>query len=144
MINLIPDWIKMQQRCKFVNQKTGERCEAFALEFGLCFSHDPKYKKEKLEAIKKGGLAPKRIRLNLPPIRIKTAGDVANVLEEIVNLVRSGKLPCSNPANTIGFLCSQLLKAIIEQDIDIIGRVIAERRTIFTTEGRKKYENFNK
>ena len=134
----------MQKQCKFTNQKTGERCEAFALESGLCFSHDPEYKKEKLKAIKKGGLAPKRIRLNLPSVKIKTAGDVVNVLEETINLVRGGDLPCSNPANTIGFLCSQLLKAIVEQDIDIIERVIAERRTVFATEGRKKYENFNK
>ena len=58
----------MQKQCKFINQKTGERCEAFALESGLCFSHDPRYKKAKLQAIKKGGLAPKRIKLNLPPV----------------------------------------------------------------------------
>ena len=121
----------MQKRCKFINQKTGERCGAFALESGFCFSHDPNLKKEKARAIKKGGLALKRIKLNLSPVKIRTAHDVTLVLEEVINLTRSGELPCSNPANTIGFLCNQILKSIelnnIETEVSILKKVISQR-----------------
>jgi len=124
----------MQIQCKFISLKTGERCNAFALESGFCFSHDPETRNEKAEAVSKGGFAPKKIKLNLSPVKIKTTDDVVNVLEEVINLVRDGNLPCSNPANTIGFLCSHILKAIelskLEQKVNIIEDIISGRKNI--------------
>lgn len=126
----------MQKQCKFINPNTGKKCKAFALESGFCFSHDPKQKEAKLVAVTKGGLAPKKVKLNLSPVGIKTVNDVVCVLEETINLVRGGSLPCSNPANTIGFLCSHLLKAIelntVDTKLELIEGVILERR------GRKR------
>lgn len=130
----------MQKQCEYIHEETGEECQGFALESGLCFSHDPNYKDEKMAAVTKGGLAPKKIKLNLTPISIKTTADVLLILEETINGVRSGQIPCSNPANTIGFLCSHVLKAIeistLEVKLEAIDRIILERRVTERMERR--------
>ena len=122
----------MQVQCKFVNPETGEKCQGFALESGYCFSHDPAKKEDKLIAVTKGGLAPKKLKLSLPAVHIETVEDVISVLEETVNAVRGGMIPCSNPTNTIGFLCSHILKAIelskVDTKLDSIDRIILEKR----------------
>lgn len=122
----------MQKQCEFVNPDTKERCKGFALESGLCFSHDPASKEAKMDAVLKGGLAFKKIRLDLPAVPIKTVEDVVIVLEETINAVRTGELPVSNPANTIGFLCSHILKAIeissVGPKLEVIDRMILERK----------------
>jgi len=122
----------MQKQCEFINQDTQERCKGFALEFGLCFSHDPASKEAKMEAVTKGGLAPKKIKLNMAIVPIKTVEDVINILEETINAVRTGGIPTSNPANTIGFLCSHILKAIeissVGPKLEVIDRMILERK----------------
>ncbi len=124
----------MQNKCLYINPETQERCNSFALtERNYCFSHDPDNKEAKQKAVEKGGRAPKRVVLNLPKVTIKTSADVINILEETINMVRSGEMPVSNPANTIGFLCSHLLKAIemtsIADKLETIDRLILERRT---------------
>ena len=85
-----------------------------------------------MEAVTKGGLAPKKIKLDMPAVPIKTVQDVILVLEETINSVRTGELPTSNPANTIGFLCSHILKAIeissVGPKLEVIDRMILERR----------------
>lgn len=122
----------MQKQCEAIAAETGEQCQGFALESGLCFSHDPDSRDLKQAAVTKGGLAPKKVKLDLAPVSIKTVEDVMNILEETINEVRSGKIPCSNPANTIGFLCSHILKAIeissVDTKLDAIDRIILERR----------------
>src|SRR3989344_867284 len=102
----------MQRQCEYINPDTKERCNGFALESGLCFSHDPENKEAKMEAVTKGGLAPKKVKLNMAVVPIKTVDDVIDILEETINAVRTGEIPTSNPANTIGFLCGHILKAI--------------------------------
>lgn len=122
----------MQKQCEYTNPETGEQCNGFALKSGLCFSHDPERKDDKQAAVTKGGQAPKKVVLNLPPVSIKTVEDVVTILEEVINGVRSGDIPCSNPANTIGFLCSHVLKAIelssVDTKLEAIDRIILERR----------------
>ena len=123
----------MQKQCKYINEETKEQCNSFALKGSdYCFSHDPKNKDEKQKAVLKGGKALKKVRLNLPVVPIRTPDDVITILEETINLVRSGELPVSNPANTIGFLCSHLLKAYemisISNKLETIDRLILERR----------------
>jgi len=123
----------MQKRCKYINEGTQEQCNSFVLkESDYCFSHDPRNKKEKQKAVLKGGKALKKVKMNLPVVSIKTPDDVITILEETINLVRSGELPVSNPANTIGFLCSHLLKAYemtsISDKLETIDRLILERR----------------
>lgn len=124
----------MQKKCLYINPETQEHCNAFTLtNSDYCFSHDPDNKDEKQKAVEKGGKAPKKMILNLPKVTIKTSADVINILEETINMVRSGEMPVSNPANTIGFLCSHLLKAIemtsIADKLETIDRLILERRT---------------
>jgi len=123
----------MQKQCKYINEVTQEQCNSFTLRGSdYCFSHDPENTNEKRNAVLKGGEALKKIKLNLPVVKIRTPDDVISVLEETVNLVRSGKLPVSNPANTIGFLCSHILKAYemvsIADKLETIDRLIIERR----------------
>ena len=121
----------MQKQCEYINPETGEQCNGFALESGLCFSHDPKRKDDKQAAVMKGGQAPKKVVLNLPPVSIKTVDDVVTMLEEVINGVRSGEIPCSSPANTIGFLCGHVLKAIelssVDTKLDILERRMSQR-----------------
>ncbi len=124
----------MQKKCLYVNTETQGSCNAFALtDSDYCFSHDPNNKEAKQQAVEKGGRAPKKIVLNLPKVTIKTSADVINILEETINMVRSGEMPVSNPSNTIGFHCSHLLKAIemssIADKLETIDRLILERRT---------------
>jgi hypothetical protein len=123
----------LQKQCKYINQHTGEPCGAFALDSGYCFSHDPARRDDKQRAVVKGGEAPKKVALHLVPMTIKTPDDVLLVLEEIVNKIRVGELIVSNPANTIGFLCSHILKAIelssVDKKLETIDRVILERRS---------------
>jgi len=122
----------MQNKCKYVNPETQEECQAFALKSGYCFSHDPENITEKKMAVRKGGEALKRVKLNLPAISIRTPDAVIAVLEETINLIRTGELSVSNPANTIGFLCSHILKAYemtsITDKLETIDRLILERR----------------
>lgn len=124
----------MQNQCKFINPETQIRCDSFALESGYCFSHDPANKDKKQLAVRKGGFAPKKIKLDLPAVKIKNVDDVMVILEETINLVRSGKIPCSNPANTIGFLCSHILKAIellkYADKIESVERILMERKIV--------------
>jgi len=123
----------MQKQCKYISQKTKEQCNSFVLKGSdYCFSHDPKNKDEKQKAVLKGGKALKKIKLNLPVVPIRTPDDVIAVLEETINLIRSGELPVSNPANSLGFLCGHLLKAYemtsISDKLETIDRIILERR----------------
>lgn len=122
----------MQNKCKYINPETNEECQAFALESGYCFSHDPDKREEKQLAVTKGGLASKKERLNLPPVVIKDPADVITVLEETINMIRTGNLSCTNPANAIGFLCSHILKAMemtsVSEKLDVIERVITAQR----------------
>lgn len=122
----------MQKQCEYINPETTERCNGFALESGLCFSHDPSKAEEKQQAVVKGGQALKKVKLNLPVVSIKTIEDVVMVLEETINAVRSGDIPTSNPANTIGFLCGHILKALelnqVDTKLDAIDRIILEHR----------------
>lgn len=121
-----------EKQCKYL-KKNGELCNAMPVKKSdYCFSHNPDTKKEKHLAVTKGGLAPKRVKLDLPTVQIKNADDVIDVLEETINAVRGGSMPCSNPANTIGFLCSHILKAIelakYADKIETVERILFERK----------------
>lgn len=131
----------MQKQCEYINEETGEQCQGFALESGLCFSHDPERAEEKKAAVLKGGQTLKKVNLNLPPVSIKTVEDVVSVLEETINLVRSGDIPCSNVANTIGFLAGHMLKALevsdVEQRVEMIESVMFERKMAMRASKRR-------
>jgi len=99
------------KNCKAIKQN-GEQCLAKTMKGSdYCFSHNPDTQIEKHLAVVKGGLASKRIKLNLVPLSIKTPQEIEKLLEDTINRVRSGEMP-PNIANTIGYLTGHILKAI--------------------------------
>ena len=112
----------------------GIRCGANAMKNSkYCFTHNPKTKDKHALAVVKGGQMSRRDRLSLDPVTAKTPNDVVNLLQETINGIRSGEVP-PNIANTIGYLCGHLLKAIESSDLDkrmeIIEQVILQRKTV--------------
>lgn len=104
-------------QCNYFKE-SGARCEAAALKGGgFCFSHEPQAKEAHHEASVKGGSTPKKSNLDLPPVSIKTVHDIVTVLEDTVNLVRSGEMP-TNTANCICYISGVILKAIQVSDIE--------------------------
>lgn len=120
-------------KCAYI-KADGNQCQANAMKnYKYCFAHNPKTKEEHALAVVKGGKASKRDRLNLEPIDIQKPDDVIGLLEETINGIREGNIP-PKIANTIGYLCGHLLKAIeaadLDQRLEIIERVIFERKQI--------------
>ena len=96
-----------------------------------CFTHNPDTQIEKHLAVVKGGLASKRVKLDLKPLSIKTPQEVGKLLEDTINGVRSGEIP-PNIANTIGYLAGHALKAIeetnLDQRIEFVESILLERK----------------
>jgi len=97
-----------------------------------CFSHNPDTKTEKHLAVVKGGLNSRKVSLDLAPLSIKDPQEVATLLEDTINGVRSGEIP-PNIANTIGYLAGHTLKAIelvkLADKVELIERIVLEKRT---------------
>lgn len=71
------------KKCKSEN-KSGERCRAFAGESGFCFTHDAGKGKERALARRSGGLARKRPHFadeSLLPSSVRSIGNVLIVLD---------------------------------------------------------------
>lgn len=91
-------------QCKYL-KLDGAQCQANAtLNSDYCFTHDPNYSEEKALAVKQGGLNRKFFRVYGERVKIETPEDIRNLLAETINMIRTGKMPCSQPANSIGFL----------------------------------------
>lgn len=92
----------------------GAPCRAHALagdEF--CFTHHPARSEERAIARRAGGEA-RRATILPPPVpdrTLRSAGDVTALVSDAIGLVLKGELD-SRSANTVGYLCSVLLKAI--------------------------------
>lgn len=96
--------------CDFI-KTNGERCQAKAMKgSNYCFTHNPDTELEKHLAVVKGGLNSKKVKLGLKPLSIKNPQEIARLLEDTINEVRSGEMP-TNIANTIGYLAGHTLKA---------------------------------
>jgi len=98
-------------QCKYT-KPDGQRCQANAVVNNeYCFSHHPELKEEKALAVKKGGLNRRLVQDYGEEIKIETPEDIRNLLAETINMIRTGKMPCSQPANSIGFLARCWLDA---------------------------------
>jgi len=98
-------------KCKYI-KPNGEQCQANAvLNSEYCFSHSPEHKDQKALAVTKGGLGRRLVQEYGQRIDIKTPEDIRNLLEETINMIRTGQMPCSQPANSIGFLARCWLDA---------------------------------
>lgn len=104
-------------QCDFF-KNDGLRCEANAMiDSKYCFTHNPDTKEQLHEAATKGGKMPKRNKLDLPPVSIKNTGDIVILIEDTINLVRSGEIPV-NVANSLGYLGTVALKALEMSDLE--------------------------
>ena len=117
--------------CKYI-KPNGERCRAKAMkESDYCFTHNPDTQTEKHLAVVKGGLASKRVKLELKPLSLKTPQGVAELLEDTINRVRSGEMP-PKIANTIGYLAGHALKALeasnLDQRVEMVESILLQRK----------------
>ena len=118
-------------QCSFIKEN-GERCNAIPMKgSSYCFSHNPDVEVERHMALVKGGLASKKVELNLEPLSIKDPKEVATLLESTINGVRSGEIP-PNIANTIGYLAGHVLKALessnLDQRVEMVESILLERK----------------
>lgn len=120
-----------EEQCIYIKSDGGQ-CNAKPIKGSqYCFSHNPDTKIEKHLAVVKGGLNSKKVNLNLTPLSIKEDKEVAHLLEDTINGVRSGEIP-PNIANTIGYLAGHALKAIelarYADKVESVERVLMERK----------------
>jgi hypothetical protein len=120
-----------ENQCNYI-KSSGEQCNAIPIKGSkYCFSHNPDTKIEKHLAVVKGGLNSKKVNMSLAPLSIKEAKEVAHLLEDTINGVRSGEIP-PNIANTIGYLAGHALKAIelakYADKVESVERVLMERK----------------
>lgn len=88
------------------------RCKAQAMRnASLCFRHNPVTEVGRQQASSEGGKHNKIAELELEPINIQKPEDALHLLEETINMVRTGKIPNST-ANTVGFLVQHSLKIL--------------------------------
>ncbi len=106
-------------RCSFIKQNN-QQCQAQALkQSSYCFTHDPNKSEERSLAVRKGGLAKKRILLdNQEEIIIKDSKDAKNFLSKLIDAVWRGKIPATPVANTLGFLVRCFLDAYEKSDLE--------------------------
>lgn len=93
-------------------KKDNTQCQAKAMQNArFCFRHNPATVDEQKEASARGGKHNKVLSLDLRPVSLRSPEAVLEVIEEAVNLVRSGQMP-TNTANTIGFLVQHSMKVL--------------------------------
>ncbi len=91
-------------QCQFIKED-GLPCQASAiLDSDLCFSHNPEFEEAKMIAVTKGGLNRKHVEVYGEPVTLETPADIKKLLSNTINSILTGKMPASQPANTIGFL----------------------------------------
>ena len=117
-------------RCEFI-KSNGEQCNANAMrDSQFCFTHNPKMKKAKKEAVIKGGKSPKKNYNPLPPVDLADNQGVARLLAQVINEVRRGEIDL-RVANCIGYLAGHLIKALeisdLEKRVEEIEKTIKER-----------------
>lgn len=91
-------------QCQFIKQD-GFQCEANATSgSGLCFTHNPELQEAKMMAVTKGGLNRKHYKAYGESLVLEKPSDIKKLLSDTINGVWTGKIPATQPANTIGFL----------------------------------------
>lgn len=122
----------MAKRCNFIKPNKIQ-CKAWAMvDSEFCFTHNPKMKKAKKEAVIKGGKSPRKNYNPLPVIELTNTKSVANLLTKVINEVRTGEIEL-RVANCIGYLTGHLIKALeiseLEKRVEEIEKVIKDKNT---------------
>ncbi len=102
----------MTKTCKFV-KADGKKCQAYAMtKSDYCFSHNPKTKAAKAAAVRNGGFAKKKKKLNLKPLKgLDNAKGIIKLLTETINFVRSDKM-APKEAQVLGYLAEKSIKVL--------------------------------
>jgi hypothetical protein len=88
------------------------QCKGFAVKDDIyCFFHSEKHKKEREEAVLKGGNSLKRSYVESEPVSVRSNLDAVYLLEKIINEVRANKIS-SKTGSVLGFLINLSLKSI--------------------------------
>ena len=127
-------------RCTYIKSNK-QRCKAKAIKnSNYCFTHHPDYNKERALARRKGGLSRRHYNCyHSKPIPLNSPQDAQALLALTINGVIRGKIPASQPANTIGFLARCWLdaykegKRILSESPQGIGCVIQLPKRKLTT-----------
>lgn len=107
------------KQCEFV-KNSGGRCRAKPLSGSkLCFFHDPAKATERRAAKQKGGRCRRIVTLPKQTVetKIRTAGDVVELLSATINQVRGGEID-PRIANAVGYLSGIILKAKEQGEIE--------------------------
>ena len=122
----------MDKQCIYIKDND-EQCKGFAIEDSqYCLSHDPESQEARLVRAQRGGAAEtyQQLDLELAPLKIDNAKDIAQATIQLVNELREGIVP-PRIATAIGYLLSIALKAYeksdLEHKIETFERVILER-----------------
>lgn len=119
-------------QCKFIKEDKS-LCQANAMKDSLfCYLHNPgiPVEEKKLAQVKGGMGNIVKLEEVLPEIKIEKTKDIVTLLQDTISRVRSGQMDI-RIANTIGFLCGHLIKAVevseIDQRVKSVERIILER-----------------
>jgi len=117
-------------RCSYT-KKDKKQCSANAMIGSkFCFTHNPDTRKQKKEAVIKGGKMSKRNYSSLPPIALDQSKDVVALLATTINEVRAGTIEL-RVANCIGYLSGHLIKALevseLEERVSKIEEIINKK-----------------
>jgi len=119
------------KKCAFV-KPDGKNCDAWAMtDSDFCFTHNPKTKKQKKIAVRKGGKANRKKYSPLEIVEIKDNRDVAKLITTTINEVRQG-LADVRVANCIFYGSGQLIKAMeivdLEERLTKIEEILSEKK----------------
>lgn len=97
-------------KCEYLKQNNSQ-CGANAMtDSKFCFRHNPETEVERNIAVLKGGYALKSPGEPLPPVKLKSIEDIAGLIEDTINRIRTEPLS-HHQANSIGYLSGILLKS---------------------------------
>jgi len=91
-------------KCSFIKPDK-KPCNAFSIKNSkYCFNHNPATKEAKMLAVIKGGLNRRHYEAYGKQIKLETIKDARILISEIIKGIWRGKIPASEPANSMGFL----------------------------------------
>src|SRR3989338_4935628 len=98
-------------QCEYTRED-GTQCQANSvLGSSLCFSHDPSLTEAKMIAVKKGGENRKLVQVYGEEISLEKPSDIKKLMGDVINLILTGKMPSSQPGNSIAYMAKTWLDA---------------------------------
>jgi Fe-S-cluster containining protein len=107
------------KQCKFI-KSDDLQCKSHPIRGeDYCFTHHPDYKERHKEAVKRGGVSPKKHYGVSNVVKIRDGKDVVILIEKTINDLRQNKISVKM-ANSIAILSSVVMKAFDKKKQDKI------------------------